>query len=167
MAKPIQPEGLDRRQLLASAAGIAVSSIVPTTKSAQAADPAKVIDVASRPARDRSALNVCAITARRIEEIAERNRIRTEAGLPLLSITKEIRRMKEVADAADFEAFAAIHRSAVWDEVLAPVRKARGEPKWWPRSWIEGLWYQAQVSRILRERFRMIVPDAGVTPGSL
>jgi hypothetical protein len=98
------------------------------------------------------ALNVCAVTARRLEEIAERNRIREEAGLPLLSIPTELRRMKEVADATDFQALSAVHRQAVWDEVLAPERKRRGQPDWRPWSFLEGLGYQAQVSRILRAR---------------
>jgi hypothetical protein len=100
-------------------------------------------------------LNVCAITARRLEKIAERNRIRAEAGLPLLSIPKELRLMKEVDDAAaeteQFEAFAAVHRQSVWEEVLAPVREARAQPKWWPSSWLEGLGYQAQVSKRLHK----------------
>ncbi len=121
MAKPTQFEGLDRRQLLALSAGVAVSSIVPETQSVQATSPAVVIAVASRPALDCSALNVCAVTVRRLKEIAERNRIRKEAGLPLLSITKELRRMKSVDDEAEFEGFAAIHKRRVWDEVLATL----------------------------------------------
>jgi hypothetical protein len=83
-------------------------------------------------------LNLCAATARRIEEITARNRIRKEACLPLLSIPKELRRMKEAADTAEFEAFADANRGAVWDEVLATKRKARGEPNWHPSGWMEG-----------------------------
>ena len=153
MAKPIQSEGLDRRQLLASAAGVAVSSIVPANQTAQGADAAEVFEVVNSQTTQPTSLNVCAVTARRLEEIARRNKVRAEAGLPLLSITKELRRMKKVDDDAEFDAFAIVHRQAVWDEVLALVRQARGEPKWWPRGWMEGLGYQAQVSRILRKRF--------------
>ena len=98
-------------------------------------------------------LNVCAATARRIEEIVARNRIRAEACLPLLSIPKELRRMKEADDATEFERFAAHHRQAVWDEVLRPVREAKDEPTWRPTRFMEGLAYQARVSKILHERF--------------
>jgi hypothetical protein len=47
-------------------------------------------------------LDVCPATAGRLAEIARRNRIRQDAGLPLLSITKELRRMKRTTDAAEF-----------------------------------------------------------------
>jgi hypothetical protein len=100
-----------------------------------------------------SPLNVCAATARRIEEIVARNRIREEACLPLLSIPKELRRMKEAADAAAFEAFANVHRAAVWDEVLMTKREARCGPNWHPSGWMEGMGYDARVNKILRERF--------------
>jgi hypothetical protein len=38
-----------------------------------------------------------------LPEIAKRNRIREEAGLPLLSIPKELRRMKKAEEEAEFE----------------------------------------------------------------
>jgi hypothetical protein len=61
--------------------------------------------------------------------------------------------MKQAADAVEFEEFAAMHRQAVWDEVLAPGREARGED-WRPQGLMQGLAFQAQVSNILRKRFR-------------
>jgi len=76
---------LDRRQLLTSSAAVTVAGIVPM----ETTDP--------------PVLNVCAATARRIEEIVARDQIRHEARLPLLSIPKELRRMKTVDDAAEFE----------------------------------------------------------------
>jgi hypothetical protein len=136
---------------------VAVTSIVSATESAQGVEPAEVIDLGNPQTIEPPAFNCCAVTTRRLEEIARRNRIRDEAGLPLLSIPKELRRMKDVADAVaetdQFEAFATVHRAAVWDEVLAPERERRGQPDWRPRRWMEGLGYQTQVSRILRERF--------------
>ena len=126
---------LDRRQLLTSSAAVTVAGIVPM----ETTDP--------------PVLNVCAATARRIEEIVARDQIRHEARLPLLSIPKELRRMKTVDDAAEFEEFAARHRQAVWDEVLRPVREAKDDPTWRPTGFMEGLAYQARVSKILRERF--------------
>ena len=156
MARTIQSEltvSLDRRQLLTSAAGVVAAGILPGSDQVQAVNQTEAVCSASTPEWESPLLNVCAATARRLEEIAERNRIRQDARLPLLSIAEELRRMKEADDAAEFQAFAAIHREAAWDEVLASVRQARGEPDWRPRGWMEGLGYQAQVSRILQERF--------------
>jgi hypothetical protein len=64
--------------------------------------------------------------------------------------------MKQAADATAFEEFADRHRQAVWDEVLAPVRQARGEPNWRPSRLMEGLAFQAQVGKILYERFKVV-----------
>src|SRR6516165_1771406 len=66
---------------------------------------------------------------------------------------KELRRMKTVDDAAELERFAAHHRQSVLDEVLAPAREDKGNPHWRPTGFMEGLAYQARISKILRERF--------------
>jgi hypothetical protein len=63
--------------------------------------------------------------------------------------------MKQVPDAAAFEEFADRHRQAVWEEVLAPVREAKGEPNWFPSRFLDGLLYQSRVSKILWERFKV------------
>jgi hypothetical protein len=141
---------LDRRQLLTSAAVIVGTGIVPSYLHAEAATPSEVVSAA-----EISAWNVCAVTARRIAEITKRNRIRQEAGLPLLSIAKELRRMKTAEDQAEFEAFAAAHQRAVWDEVLAPERKRRGQPDWRPSSLMEVLAFQSRVNKILYGRFKV------------
>src|SRR6516162_6255563 len=88
-----RPLAMNRRQLLATAAAIPMSGILPPQVTADA------VPVPSIPTSEPSTLNVCAATARRIEEITARNRIREEACLPLLSIPKELRRMKEADDA--------------------------------------------------------------------
>ena len=124
-----------------------MSGILPPQVTADA------VPVPSIPTSEPSPLNVCPATARRIEEIIARNRIREEACLPLLSIPKELRRMKEAAVAAKFEAFAAINRQSVLEEVLESVREAKHDPSWRPTGWMEGLAYQARVSKMLRERF--------------
>ena len=142
-----RPLAMNRRQLLTTVAVIPMSGILPPQVTADA------VPVPSIPTSEPSPLNVCAATARRIEEIIARNRIRAEACLPLLSISKELRRMKEAADAAEFEAFADVHRGAVWDEVLATMQEARGEPNWHPSGWMEGMALQAKVSSALRQRF--------------
>ena len=157
MAKPIQSEpalSLDRHQLLSSAAAIAATGIVPCYEQAEAAKSAELAGVAKILIPER-AWNVCAATARRIVEIAKRNRIREEAGLPLLSIAKELRRMKTAEDQAKFEAFAAVHQTAVWDEVLLPECKRRGQPNWRPSSFMEGLAFQSQVNKVLHDQFKV------------
>jgi hypothetical protein len=63
--------------------------------------------------------------------------------------------MKQVTDATAFDEFAAVHRQAIWEEFLAPVRETRGEPTWRPTGFMEGMGFQAQVSTILRERFEL------------
>jgi hypothetical protein len=149
MATPIPRRlRMNRRQLLTTVAAIPMSGILPPQLNADA------VPVPSIPTSEPSPLNVCAATARRIEEITARNRIRKEACLPLLSIPKELRRMKEADDAVAFEAFTDANRGAVWDEVLATMREARGEPNWHPSGWMEGIAFQSAVSRILRQRFQ-------------
>jgi hypothetical protein len=158
MARPNQSEpslGLDRRQLLAATAVVTAAGIAPNADSAGATNPAQAINAANIPELESPAYNVCESTARKIKEIATRNIIRAEAGLPLLSIPRELRRMKMVEDAAEFEEFADRHRQAVWEEVLAPMREAKGEPNWRPTRWMEGIGFQARVSRIMRERYEI------------
>jgi hypothetical protein len=79
-------------------------------------------------------------------EIARRNEIRREANLPLLSITKELRRMKDQETREEFERFEAVHAKAVWEKVLKARRAAEGNPCWRP-SWTEGLANQSQVPK--------------------
>jgi hypothetical protein len=165
MAKPIQSKPiLDRRQLLTTAAAMATSGILPNTERAEAGQTAEAV-MPSAPELDARPLNVCATTARRIEEIVARNRIRQEARLPLLAIPKELRRMKEAADRAKFEAFAHVHGDAVLAEVLGSKRKAIREPYWLPRGWL-GLALQAQVNKVLRRRFVQIGPPKVSTASS-
>jgi hypothetical protein len=95
--------------------------------------------------------NFCAATARRLVEIARRNEIRREAKLPLLPIAKELPRMKKQEELEEFERFEAVHGKAVWQEVLKPRREAEGNPNWRP-SWMEGVRYQSEVYKILRQR---------------
>jgi hypothetical protein len=155
MAEPDFPLNIDRRRLLATGAAVVTAAIVPRAESAKAAR-ANAAQPASLPA-EAPALNVCAATARRLLDIARRNEIRQEAGLPLLSTVKELRRMKQREDSelrrTEFERFKAEHRDVVWEEVLKPRRAAEGNPNWFPRNWAEGVGYQSEVYKILRERF--------------
>jgi hypothetical protein len=96
--------------------------------------------------------NFCAATARRLVEIALRNELRREAKLPLLSVPKELRRMKKQEELEEFDRFEAAYGKAVWEEVLKARREAEGNPNWRP-NWMEGVGYQSEVYKILRERF--------------
>ena len=149
---PPKPK-VDRRQLLTTAAAITVAGVLPTERTEAATLAEAGIIPALLPVPHPQRMNVCARTAQRIEEIVARNRIRQEAQLPLLCIPRELRKMRAADDLAEFERFAAHHREAVWDEVLAPVREAKRDPHWRPSRLMEGLAFQAQVSKVLRERF--------------
>jgi hypothetical protein len=153
---PSQSKGFNRRQLLGSAAGLIAAGVAPGVDAAQEPEPAEIFDLHSS-APTPAPLNVCAVTARRIAEITARNRIREEAGLPLLSIPKELRRMKNAYDAAEFEAFASEHSAAVCDEVLQAERNRRGQLDWRPTGWMDGMAHQSRVSRILRQQFAKVI----------
>ena len=83
----------------------------------------------------------------------------------MLSIPKELRRMKKQEDLEEFERFQAAYGKAVWDEVLKPRREAEGNPNWRP-SWIEGVRYQTEVNKILRERFSAARRVASLNSGA-
>ena len=94
MARQKQSEpslGLDRRQLLAATAAVTAAGIVPNAKAAGTTNSVQAATVTKAWVSETPALNVCASTARKIQEIAARNIIREEAGLPLLSVPKELR----------------------------------------------------------------------------
>ena len=147
----LQPSlGLDRRQLLASATALSVASILPGVRAAEAPLPHALRSLPPTPVQSP---NFCAATARRVLEIEARNELRREAGLPLLPIVRELRRMKENEVAQEFERFETAHRDAIWDAVLKPRRKAEGDPNWRPRNSFEGLGYQKEVFNKLKKQF--------------
>jgi hypothetical protein len=141
---------INRRYLLTSAVGIAAAGIVPSVTPSEAA----LIDKRPSLSTAFEALprNVSAPTARRLLEITRRNKLRRQANLPLLLISKELRRMMAADYEQDFNRFCEVYREAVWSQVLKS-RRATEAANWNP-SWIEGLGYQNEVYRILRERFR-------------
>ena len=131
MDKRISPQDLavlDRRQLLRGAAAATAIRALPASEPAVAAP--QEIEAANLAGWS----HFSADTLRRPEEIALRNRLRKEAGLPLLSVVKELRRMKTVEDGERFNQFVALHEKAVWDEVLKSVRDGMGDPNWSPNS---------------------------------
>ncbi len=103
MAKTDFPLNIHRRHLLVSAAAVTTTGIVPGMKPANAAAPD--IIQSSAMAREAEPANFCAATARRLLEIACRDELRREANLPLLSIPRELRRMKEQEMLDEFSRF--------------------------------------------------------------
>jgi hypothetical protein len=161
MARPDLPLTINRRGLLtAAAATVTVTGVLPGVKLADAAAVLRASPLTPKaepanPGIDHQGLdcgNFCAATARRLMEIARRNEIRREAKLPLLSIPRELRRMKKQEDLEEFSRFQAAYGEAVWEEVLKARREAEGNPNWRP-SWMEGASYQTQVNKILRQKF--------------
>ena len=144
-----QRQGLDRRQLLATATAISAAQILPSIGATEAPPPHALPSLPSTPSRP----SFCAATARRLMEIARRNEIRQEAGLPLLPIPRELRRLKQQEEAEGFERFEAAHGGAIWDAILKPRREAEGDPNWRPRNFFEGLGYQKEVFNTLRKQF--------------
>ena len=150
MARRDFPLSIDRRRLLATGAAVATAAFCRVRS---VLTPPLPIRSNSRPLTPEvRTCEFCAATARRLLEIARRNEIRREANLPLLSIAKELRRMKKQEELEEFERFEAAHGKAVWEEVLKARREAEGNPNWRP-SWMEGVSYQSQVYKILREQF--------------
>jgi hypothetical protein len=98
----------------------------------------------------------------RIRDIAERNRFRQEAGLPLLSFLKEFRRLKTVTDAKKFRTFAEAHRGRIYEKMLARERRRRADPHWAPTGVLSGggLWFATQVDEQLTKLYSRLA----VTP---
>jgi hypothetical protein len=151
MARPDFPLNIDRRRLMTAAATVTTTAILPGVKFP---DVAAAADGLQPPPLTHQAepTNLSAATARRLLEIACRNELRQEANLPLLSIAKELRRMKKQEELEEFGRFEAAYGKAVWEEVLKSRREAEGNPNWRP-SWMDGVRYQSEANKILRQKF--------------
>ena len=96
-----------------------------------------------------------------IAEVEERNRHRREAGLPLLPVAKEVRKIYEAQQAAeraaDFEHFARTSplRAEIEDELLTQERLARNDPTWKPTGMLSGggLWFRLLLRHRLRRHY--------------
>jgi hypothetical protein len=141
------PEVIDRRKLLTAAAAMTAASTVPTT----AEGVCEAIQSSILPPGVRSP-KACAATAQRLLEISRRNELRRMAQLPLLSIPKEFRRMKEQEELEVFRQFEAANGRAVWEHVLEARRQAEGNLNW-RSNWMESIHFQNQAHAALRARF--------------
>ena len=88
-----------------------------------------------------------------VEEVEERNRLRAEAGLPLLSVATEVRRRYENKLADDFEQFMLKSpiRKRIEAKLLARCRRLRGDPDWRPTGFLSGggYWFYVQVRKTM------------------
>jgi hypothetical protein len=148
---------LSRRQLLSTATTITVAEIAPNMEHEAHARPeiAQQAQALAPPSKEAQVQEFKGITLLRLREIVERNRVRQEAGLPLLSVPKELRRMKEVADTEKFRNFAEAHRRRIYQKMLARVRRQCGDPQWAPTGVLSGggLWFGAQVDEQLTKLY--------------
>jgi hypothetical protein len=148
---------LSRRQLLSSAATITVAGIAPNIacEAHARSEIAQQAQELAPPSKEAQAQSFSAVTLLRLREIAERNDVRQEAGLPLLSVPKELRRMKEAADAEKFKNFADAHRGRIHQKMLARVRRRCGDPRWTPTGMLSGsgLWFDARVDEQLTKLY--------------
>jgi hypothetical protein len=156
---------LSRRQLLSTAATAAVAGIAPSiTFDAHArSEIAPQAQALAPSSKEAHVQNFSAVTLLRMREIAERNRVRQEAGLPLLSLATELRRMKDVADDKKFRTFTEAHRDRIYEKMLARVRRQCCDPQWAPTGVLSGggLWFDAQVNEQLTKPYcrLAVVPE--------
>ena len=162
---------INRRRLLTSAATITVTGILPNIAHTEALADVQIVHQKKplAPSTDVQACNFDSVTVLRLRDILERNAIRQEAGLPLLSVPKELRRMKKAADAEKFSKFADAHRIRVYDKMLAQVRRECGDPNWAPTSMLSAMCFGAQVNKELSTLYRahLLLGEIGASEQSI
>ena len=102
-------------------------------------------------------------TAKAVAEVEERNRLRKEARLPLLSIERELQRQKIAEDEKRFERFMqSTLREAVEDDILEKLRKRRYDQQWKPTGFLSGggFAFDIRVRRIMKRLYRRQRPHA-------
>lgn len=75
-----------------------------------------------------------------IAQVEERNRLRLDAGLPMLSVAKEVRKIYDATRALDFERFVQTSplRQRIENELLESARRALHDPDWKPTGMLSG-----------------------------
>jgi hypothetical protein len=90
-----------------------------------------------------------------IREIEDRNKARTEAGLPLVSVSEEVAKISEAERYRDYCDWynASPHLKRIREEVLAEERRFRHDPNWVPRGHLSGggAGYAARVSEKMHQ----------------
>ncbi len=146
---------VNRRELLGTAVGIGATGLLPNVMPLEAAivDPAQSLSPPFKPI-----LNVSAATACRLLEIECRNELRREVSLPLLEISKEWRRLKNLEAAQEFANFSERFRNRVQEKVLARIRRQLGQPDWKPQGMLSGggMAFESEVSRNLARVYERV-----------
>src|SRR5689334_18690224 len=92
-------------------------------------------------------------------EVSERNRIRAQAHLPLLSPAQEFRRLYGAARERQFEQFMQPSpiRRQVEERLLTRIRRLQGDPQWTPTGFLSGggFAFSMRVRRTMRRIWRM------------
>ncbi|MGA8691691.1 MAG: hypothetical protein WB662_17760 [Methyloceanibacter sp.] len=109
-------------------------------------------------------------TAKAVAEVEERNRLRKEVQLPLLSVEQELQRQKAAherkrtaEDEKRFEVFMqSALRQAVEDNMLAKLRKRRGDQQWKSTGFLSGGGFAFYVRgrRVMKRLYRRQELDA-------
>jgi hypothetical protein len=140
---------INRRRLLASAAAATTAALAPPF-----GEPGEAAAIQTEPlAPGVAAQSFSAANAKRLLEIARRNSLRKEAGLPLLSVSKEIRLMKSVEAAERFARFSEALRHRIRDNALARTRRWQNDPNWKPKDKWESSTFEREVNQRLTRLF--------------
>ncbi len=91
------------------------------------------------------------------QEIEQRNRLRAEAHLPLVSVAEELVRYEKTAAQKEYRDFLSSPlRERVSQKFLDAVRRKRNDPEWRPFGMLSGggLWFELRVSNRMRRIWR-------------
>jgi hypothetical protein len=154
MAKTDFALSINRRRLLASAVALPAVSIAPIWNHADSAAAGGTPSFAIAP--EAEAANVCSVTVTRLAEIARRNRLRNDFGLPPLSVATELRRMKAAADIEKVEKFRVALRESVFQKMLTRARRQRGDATWTPKDFCERWQFSREVEMRLRRLYKRV-----------
>ncbi len=143
---------LHRRDFLASAVALTTSGAARGIKSAPEYAKTPISSAAmSIPASYPNA-------STHLVEIARRNLLRQESGLPLLSVPKELRRIKNAEGYARFAKFSEAYRKRVQEKVLARIRRQLRQPDSNPQGMLSGggMAFESEVSRNLARVYERV-----------
>jgi hypothetical protein len=139
----------DRRTFLISAA---VATSISNVRKIGGRIPKAALPALPNAASPFAASCATFATSPKLTEIAKRNLLRKESGLPLLSVAQEFRLMKNAEATGRFAKFAAAYRSHVRDRLLARVRQQLGNAEWKPTG-MGAMAFQTNVTKELRRLY--------------
>lgn len=98
-------------------------------------------------------------------EIEERNQLRAEAGLPLLSVQQDLARLQKVWFGNQLRETQAKRRKLVAQMVLADIRSELGDSTWSPAGPLNGGYFmEARIQKKLRqEASELLTTPEGVS----